>query len=142
MDLENETESRTKLDEQKRKFHEELRDIEKFYSSCEKWRKGGSAEKIAKDTKHPGQKKEFAERQYHSRRGDAEAQKGERLLVLSNKVDRHKMGDAEMAAELHSLQAGEERRGNNASQTGDCCMEALWRTCFWKLRCQMQSSTQ
>ena len=28
------------------------------------------------------------------------------------------MQDAEMAAELWSLQAGEERRGSNASQTG------------------------
>ena len=31
-----------------------------------------------------------------------------------------------MAAELQSLQAGEERRGSDASQTGDFCMEALW----------------
>ena len=31
-----------------------------------------------------------------------------------------------MAAELQRLQAGEEGSGSNASQTGDCCMEALW----------------
>ena len=33
---------------------------------------------------------------------------------------------AEMEAELQGLQAGEERRGSNASQTGDCCLEAFW----------------
>ena len=31
-----------------------------------------------------------------------------------------------MAAELQGLQAGEERRRSNASQTGDCCLEASW----------------
>ena len=31
-----------------------------------------------------------------------------------------------MAAELQSLQAGEERKGSNASQTGDGCLEASW----------------
>ena len=36
------------------------------------------------------------------------------------------MVDAEMAAELSGLQAGGERRGSDASQTGDCCMEELW----------------
>ena len=30
-----------------------------------------------------------------------------------------------MAAELQSLQAGEEGRGSNASQTGDCCLEEM-----------------
>ena len=35
---------------------------------------------------------------------------------LSDKVDKNKMADAEMAAEPQSLQAGEKRRGSNASQ--------------------------
>ena len=35
------------------------------------------------------------------------------------------MADAEMAAELQGLQAGEERRGSNASQAVDCCMETM-----------------
>ena len=52
-------------------------------------------------------------------------QKEERILLLSNNVDQNKMADPEIAAELQSLQAGEERRSSNASQTGDCCMEAL-----------------
>ena len=36
------------------------------------------------------------------------------------------MADADRAAELQGLQAGGERRGSDASQTGDCCMEAVW----------------
>ena len=35
-----------------------------------------------------------------------------------------------MAAEVQSLQAGKERRGSNASQTGDCCLEAAMRQQF------------
>ena len=31
-----------------------------------------------------------------------------------------------MGAELQGLQAGEERRGSDASRTGDCCMETVW----------------
>ena len=53
-------------------------------------------------------------------------QKEERVLFLSNKIDKNEMQGAEMAAELESLQAGEERRCNNASLTGDGCLEALW----------------
>ena len=44
---------------------------------------------------------------------------------MSNKVDKNKMADAEVAAELQSLQAGEERRGSNASQTGVCCLKEM-----------------
>ena len=50
----------------------------------------------------------------------------ERFRQLSYKVDKNKMVDAELAAELQGLQTGEERRGSNASHTGDCCMEDLW----------------
>ena len=53
-------------------------------------------------------------------------QKEERQIILSNMIDKTNMQDAEMAAKLQRLQAGEERRGSNASQTGDCCLEALW----------------
>ena len=45
------------------------------------------------------------------------------------KVDKNRMADAEVEAELQGLQAGEERRGSNASQTGDSC----WRPCGSKL---------
>ena len=56
----------------------------------------------------------------------------ERSRQLSDKVDKNKMVDAEMAAEQESLQAGKERRGSNASQTGDCCLEAAVRQQFFR----------
>ena len=59
-----------------------------------------------------------------------EEQKEERVVFLSNKVDKNKMAAAEMAAELQSLQAEEERRGSNASQTGDCCIGGLVATIY------------
>ena len=42
-----------------------------------------------------------------------------------DKVDKNKMVDAEVAAELQGSQAGEERKGSNASQAVDCCMETM-----------------
>ena len=44
---------------------------------------------------------------------------------LSDKVDKNKMPDAGIAAEFQGLQAGEERKGSNASQAVDCCMETM-----------------
>ena len=145
-----------KLDDQRRKLQKELRDIEKFScvpkefqenlkrvicnSSCKrcgakKARLHASApespEDIATDTKYPGQKKTFAERQVPQQKkrcGSSKRSSCKKRSVsffLSNKVDKNKMADAEMAAELQSLQA-EERRGSDASQTGACCKEALW----------------
>ena len=35
------------------------------------------------------------------------------------------MADAEMEAELQGLQAGEERRGSDASQADECCLETM-----------------
>ena len=35
------------------------------------------------------------------------------------------MADAEMKAELQGLQAGEDRKGSNASQAVDCCLETM-----------------
>ena len=49
----------------------------------------------------------------------------ERFRQLSDKVDKYIMVDAAMAAELQGLKAGEERRGSNASQAVDCCMETM-----------------
>ena len=53
----------------------------------------------------------------------------ERFRQLSDKVDKNKMAVAEMAAELQGLQAGGERRGSDASQTGNCCMEGIATSC-------------
>ena len=71
---------------------------------------------VTKDTKYPGQEETDAERKCRSgRRG-----------VLSDKVEKNRTADADMAAELHGLQVGEERRNTNASQTGESCLEAVW----------------
>ena len=48
-----------------------------------------------------------------------------RFRLLSDKVDKNRMADAEMEAKLQGLQAGEERRGSNASQAVDCCLETM-----------------
>ena len=53
-------------------------------------------------------------------------QKEERILFLSDRVEKKEMADVDMAAELQGLQAGEEGRGSNASPTSDGCLEALW----------------
>ena len=50
--------------------------------------------------------------------------KEERFRLLSDKVDKNRTADAEMEAELQGLQAGE-RRGSNASQALDCCLETM-----------------
>ena len=49
----------------------------------------------------------------------------ERFRQLSDKVDKNTMADAETEAELQGLQAGEERRGSNASQAVECCLDTL-----------------
>ena len=51
--------------------------------------------------------------------------KEERFRPLTDKVDKNRMADAEMDAELQGLQVGEERRGSNASQAVDCCLETM-----------------
>ena len=100
MDFEDEVDSRKKLDEQRRKLQKELRNTEKFSCAPKEFQehlKGNLQQQLQeveqrrhdltpehqkvqkgskKDTKYPGQKKEVAERQYRSRRGDAEAPRG------------------------------------------------------------------
>ena len=51
--------------------------------------------------------------------------KEERFTQLSDKVDKNTMADAETETELQGLQAGEERRGSNASQAVECCLETM-----------------
>ena len=53
------------------------------------------------------------------------AWKEERFRLLSDKVGKNRMADAEMEAELQGLQAGEEGRSSNASQAVDCCLETM-----------------
>ena len=96
-----------------------------------KWNAPECAKEVAKDTKHPGQeenlqKDSIAAEEEMRKLQEENRQREERHLLLSNKIHKNKMQDAEVVAELQRLQAGEERRGGNASQTGDCRLEALW----------------
>ena len=135
MDLEDEADSRKKLVEQQRKLQKELRDIEKFScvpkefqealrvtcrNSCKKWNKGStiSCQNIRKcrrgrqkmqsiQDKGRTLPKDSTAAEEEMRKLQEELQhKEERVLFLSNKIDNNKIQDAEMAAELQSLQAG------------------------------------
>ena len=153
--VEDEAESRKKLDDQKKKIQKELRDIEKF--SCvpkelqesiksnlqqqlqeveqrrhdlmpehQKVQKRQQKTQSIQDKRRNMQEESAAgQKEMQSVREEID-RKEERFRQLSDKVDKNKMVDAEMAAELQGLQAGEERRGSNASQPGDGCLEALW----------------
>ena len=154
MDIEDENESRKKLDERKTKLQKELRDVERWsliskeaqesikeflqhqLQGVEKRRhdlmlehqkvqKKSQKIQSTQDKRRHLQKDSIAPEEEMRKLQEELKQKGERILFLSNKVDKNKMADAEMAAELQSLQAGEERRGSNASQTGDCCLEVM-----------------
>ena len=144
VDAEDEIESRKKLDEQKRKLQEELRDVEKL--SCipkeaqdslksalqqqlqeaeQKWhgphaRTPESAENIEKDTasrtKEDICRKTVPQRKKRCGSSKRSSSKKRSVTFLLS----------ENSAELQRLHAGEARRGSNASQTIDCCMEALW----------------
>ena len=52
--------------------------------------------------------------------GRSRIQKAQRILLLSDKVEKNAVVGAELEAELQGLQAGE-KRGSNASQAVDCC---------------------
>ena len=154
VDVEDETENRKKLDEDRKKLQKELREVEKLsyitkevqenlkndlqhqLHEVERRRHDIMPEhqKVQKRSqklpsiqdKRKNMQKENAAAQEEMRKIKEENDRNEeRFWQLSDKVDKNKMSDAEMAAELQRLQAGEERRGSNASQTGDCCWEAL-----------------
>ena len=77
------------------------------------------------DKRRNMQKENVAAKEEMRKQPDYVKQKEERIFFLSDKVAKNKMADAEMAAELQGLQAGEERRGSNASQAVECCMETM-----------------
>ena len=83
-----------------------------------------------KYTKHSGQEKtllkeSLAAREEMPKLREEIEWKEERFTLLSDSVDKNTMADAEMEAELQGLQAGEERRGSNASQAVECCAESM-----------------
>ena len=92
---------------------------------------GLSSSSEEEDKKYKSQEAEIKElraqvERFRRQRGDIRKiredviQKEERMLLLSDRVANNEMGEPEMEAELQGLQAGEERRGNNATQAVDC----------------------
>ena len=168
MDVEDETENRKKLDEDRKKLQVEFREVEKLsYIPMEVQenlkndlqQQLQDVEQRRHDLMPEHQKVQNRSQKTHSiqdkrknmQKGNAAAQEetlkiredsnGERFRQLSDKVDRNKMPDAEMAAELQRLQAGEERRGSNASQHVIVAGRPSWNSAsFWEWIRQGQSS--
>ena len=147
IEIKDEAESCKKLDEQKRKLQKELPDVERLSFVSKEMQESimdsvqlqlQEVEKRRHDLMLDYQKAQKKSQKIHSipdwRRNMLEmrklqqeiGQKEERHLFLSIKIYKNKMQEAEMMAELQILQTGEERRGSNVAQTGDCCLEALW----------------
>ena len=104
-------------------------------ASCKKWRKGGPIpclntrrcireRKRYKASRTEGEMCRKGARQRRKKCGNSEKKLSGRKLA-SDKVDKNRMADAEMEAELQGLQAGEYGRGSNASQAADCCLETM-----------------
>ena len=109
-------------------------------TSCKRWRKGGTISCLSTRRCKRGRRRYKASRKEgeicRERESLASKEemrklreyidwKEERFRLLSDKVDKNRMADAKMEAELQGLQAGEERRGSTASQAVDCCLETV-----------------
>ena len=119
VEVEDEAESRRKLDEQTKKLHKEVRDVDRpSFVSKEmqesimeslQWRKGCLSTRsfkkrsqkiqcIQDKSKHMQKENAAAEEEVRKLRDEVK-QKEERILFLSDKVEKNKMADADMAAE-------------------------------------------
>ena len=159
MDVEDEIEIRKKLNEQKRKLEKEMREIEKLSCLPEEVQEGlknslqqqqqeveqrrhdlmpeyqkalktSQKMQIIQDKRRNMQKERVAAQEEMRKIRDEIDRNEERFPQLSDKLDKIKMVYAEMAVELQGLQAGRERRGSNASQAVDCCMEMMLEQMF------------
>ena len=124
----------------KRKLQKELRETEKFsclskevqesqqhdlMSEYQKVLKISQKIQSIQDKRRKMQKESAASQEEMLKIREEIDRNEERFRQLSDKVDKYIMVDAAMAAELQGLKAGEERRGSNASQAVDCCMETM-----------------
>ena len=121
MEVEDDAKCLRKLDEQRKKMQRELREVERLSCASKKVQ-----ENLVESLQHQLQKRKCAERELGGMRRNAENQRRNWVegRALHTAVGQNTMADAEMEAELQGLQAGEERRGSNASQTGGSCFEA------------------
>ena len=137
------TSSSTSSGEEDRKkgaWKQRIRSSEQGLMPRKRWRKGGTISCLSTRRRKRSRKRYNASRtqedicrrtvsQQKRRCGSSEGSSGKRRSVsFSYRTTsiKNKMQDAEMAAELQSLQAVDERSGSCASQTCDCCLEALW----------------
>ena len=118
MDIEDETESGKKLGRWSKGGNDLMPEHQKVQKRSQKIQG-------IKDKRRNMKKENAAAQEEMQNIREGNDRNDERFRQLSNEVDKNKMADAEMAAQLQSLQAGEERRGSNASQTGDCCLEEM-----------------
>ena len=140
MDVEDAIESRKKLDEQRKRLQRQLREVERFTDVPQEVQssiKDNLQQQHQRAQKRSQQIQNIQEKQSNVQKETAAAreemrkireeitQKEERLLLLSDKVDKNEMAETELEAALQGLQAGEERRGSNASQAVDCCLETV-----------------
>ena len=106
--------------------------------SWKRWRKGGTISCLSarrckrghkryktSKTRENIQKESLAAREEMRKIREEIVWKEKHFTLLADKVDKNTMADAEMGAELQGLQAGEERRGSNASQAFECCLETM-----------------
>ena len=153
MGIVDETESRKKLDKERKKLQKELRDVERlsliskeaqesikqslqhqlqevekrrhdFMLELQKVQKRSQKIQSLQDKRRNLQNDSVAANKEMRKTREEIDKKEERFRLLSDKVDKNRTADAEMEAELQGLQAGE-RRGSNASQALDCCLETM-----------------
>ena len=155
MEVEEEAESRKKSDEQRKRLQRQLRDVERL-TDVPQETPSGIRENVQRQLQEVEQKRHdllpehqraqktskkiqsIQDKKKHMQRETAAAEdeirkireeilrNEERFRLVSDEVDKNRMADAEVEAELQGLQGGEERRCCNASQKGVCCMEAVW----------------
>ena len=155
MEVEDEAESRKKLDEQKKKPRKALREVDRLCFASQEVQENlkeslqhqlqevekrrhdlmpehQRVQKKSQKTQSIQDKRKICrktawrqEKKFGKSKNNLIGKKNDSLCCRT-KVIKTGWQDADMVAELQSLQAGEERRGSNASQTGDGCLEALW----------------
>ena len=155
MDLEDEVESRRKLEEQKRKLQKEWRDVEKFSCAPKEFQENLKSnlqqqlqeveqrrhdfmpeyQKAVKrshkiqsiqDKRRNLQKDSTAAEEETRKLQEELKQSEERILFQSDRVDMNKRRMQKWRQNFRDCRQEKKRRGSDASQTGDCCMEALW----------------
>ena len=95
-----------------------------FYRSTRECRRGHKRYKASRIRRETCSRKLLPLRK-RCGRSERKSIKERRVHELSKKVDSNRMAAAELEDELRGLQAGEERRGSNASQVNECCLDTV-----------------